>query len=880
MTAPPKDPAPPVARRSRAAPSSVHGRFEPGTRLGTRYRIVGLLGRGGMGEVYRADDLELGQSVALKFLTERVSGDPVALDRFRGEVRNARQIAHPNVCRMYDIGEVDGHVFLSMEYIDGEDLAHVLARMGRPSQEKALEIARQLCLGLAAAHENKVLHRDLKPANIMIDGRGRVRITDFGLAGLADELDARRERVGTPAYMAPEQLEDGKVSVRSDIYALGLVLHEVFTGRRVYDTNDRAELKRLHSSDSFTTPSSGAHEIDPAIERIIERCLQRDPQQRPQSIYQVLAALPGGDPLAAALAAGETPSPELVANAGERGGLSARVAVGLTVWIAVVVLLKVITSATWHTPRESGVVLSMRAGEIIRALGYDDPPPNTAWGFDENTEYLASLREAGDTSWAGLDRERPSRFLFWRRWSPSVLATAGFHQPFPLRIDPPQTEAGSITVVLDDVGRLVALDVEADPEATPATEGDGYWDALLQRAGLAELELVEAQAPRASPTHSDEARLWEVRAPEADGGEFVAEARGFRGRPVHFQMRWDRESKVGGASALSTAASIVGKAFGLFGLVLWPVILFASAVLAIRNVRAGRGDRGGAMRAGLLMFGLYAVAEVANVRLGERGLAEVLAELSGGRSVGHALLHGFQIWLCYLAMEPYVRRIWPRLLVAWVRLMSGRWRDPLIGREVLVGLSLGMVIYLGFAATDRIAEWFGLANFAPIPHFYPLVSVSGPALQLYTLCLSMTAALLLVMFELVLLLIFRMLTGRTWLALLIVVALYAVGSRTWFFGVPYAGATPMLTTVLWALMYAVVIAVCLLRFGLVCALSAHVGSDLVAWIIGTLDLRDWYAAPMGVVLVVLGALVAYGVWVSLAGQPILKDMLAEPQPKV
>ena len=142
VTSPPLDPKPNAARPSRTASSSVHGRFEPGTKLGTRYRIVGLLGRGGMGEVYRADDLELEQSVALKFLPERVVGDPVALDRFRSEVRNARKIAHPNVCRMYDIGEVDGHIFLSMEYIDGEDLAHVLACMGRPSQEKSLEIAR------------------------------------------------------------------------------------------------------------------------------------------------------------------------------------------------------------------------------------------------------------------------------------------------------------------------------------------------------------------------------------------------------------------------------------------------------------------------------------------------------------------------------------------------------------------------------------------------------------------------------------------------------------------------------------------------------------------------------------------------------------------
>jgi len=227
-----------------------HGRFEPGQRLGSRYRIVGLLGQGGMGEVYRADDLELGQSVALKFLRERVAADPSWLRRFRNEVRTSRQVAHANVCRTYDIGEEDGHVFLSMEYIDGEDLAGVLRRLGRPSREKAIEIARQICLGLAAAHEKRVLHRDLKPANIMIDGRGHVRITDFGLAGFLDEFEGVEARAGTPEYMAPEQLECGEVSIRSDIYTLGLILHELFTGRSVFDTNDIEELKRKHTSGS------------------------------------------------------------------------------------------------------------------------------------------------------------------------------------------------------------------------------------------------------------------------------------------------------------------------------------------------------------------------------------------------------------------------------------------------------------------------------------------------------------------------------------------------------------------------------------------------------------------------------------------------------
>src|SRR5262245_63910753 len=149
-------------------PTPWHGRFEPGTRLGTRYRIVSFLGKGGMGEVYRADDLELNQPVALKFLPSRVHPGEAELDRLRQEVRIARGISHPNVCRTYDISAQDGQVFVVMEYIDGEDLASVLRRLGRPSSDKAIEIARQICLGLAAAHEGGIIHRDLKPANIMI----------------------------------------------------------------------------------------------------------------------------------------------------------------------------------------------------------------------------------------------------------------------------------------------------------------------------------------------------------------------------------------------------------------------------------------------------------------------------------------------------------------------------------------------------------------------------------------------------------------------------------------------------------------------------------------------------------------------------------------
>jgi serine/threonine-protein kinase len=179
--------------------SISQGRFAPGALVGGRYRVIGMLGKGGMGEVYRADDLRLGQPVALKFLPEGLSNDPVRLAQFHNEVRIARQVSHPNVCRVYDIGEADGLLYLSMEYVDGEDLASSLRRIGRFPEDKATEISRQLCAGLAAAHLRGVIHRDLKPANVMLDGAGRVRMMDFGLAAVGRVEDVG-ELVSRLAY--------------------------------------------------------------------------------------------------------------------------------------------------------------------------------------------------------------------------------------------------------------------------------------------------------------------------------------------------------------------------------------------------------------------------------------------------------------------------------------------------------------------------------------------------------------------------------------------------------------------------------------------------------------------------------------------------------
>jgi eukaryotic-like serine/threonine-protein kinase len=247
-----------------------------------RYRMITRLGRGGMGEVWRADDLVLQTAVALKLIDAR---SQQARERILNEVRLARQITHPAVCRVFDVGETEGGVaFYSMELVQGEDLAALLRRVGRLPSPKVVDIARQLCSGLAAAHDQGVLHRDLKPANILIDNQGFVRITDFGIAIPRDSA-GRHRLTGTPGYMAPEQLERGSsLTERTDVYALGLVLYEILVGRHPFPPG-RTEAPPL--------PSSLVPHVDSQLERLVMQAISADPLSRPESAVDMLARLPG-----------------------------------------------------------------------------------------------------------------------------------------------------------------------------------------------------------------------------------------------------------------------------------------------------------------------------------------------------------------------------------------------------------------------------------------------------------------------------------------------------------------------------------------------------------------------------------------------------------
>ncbi|MCU1233751.1 MAG: serine/threonine protein kinase, partial [Candidatus Solibacter sp.] len=527
--------------------SSNQGRFAPGDMLGGRYRIVALLGKGGMGEVYRAEDLVLEQAVALKFLPERWVRNEDALARFRNEVRMARQVSHPNVCRVYDLVESGGHLFLSMEYVDGEDLGSLLRRIGRLPADKALEIARKLCAGLGAAHEKGVLHRDLKPGNIMLDGRGQVLLTDFGLAGLAGQIEDGDVKSGTPAYMAPEQLAGEEVTVRSDIYALGLVLYEIFTGKLPFESDTLAGLQHARLKTQPESPSVLVRELDPGVERVILRCLQARPAMRPASALAVAAALPGGDPLAAALAAGVTPSPEMVAAAGEGAGLSPRIAIPLfaaiLIGIALIWGLTARMSALDAIPLSySTEVLAQKSRDINQRLGYANAV-DEAWDLSWYAEFRSwvNQHEKPQPRWNEVVKQQPGLLRFVFRQSPSIMTGTEFHNDLLIpgvvtNDDPPITVDGMTYLELDTAGRLVYFEARPPQLLEPAKgETPPNWNALFAEAGVNPSQLQPAE-PLWTWLSSNDARAAWTGVWPGTSRPLRVEAASLRGKPVGFYM--------------------------------------------------------------------------------------------------------------------------------------------------------------------------------------------------------------------------------------------------------------------------------------------------------------------------------------------------------
>lgn len=807
-------------------------RFAPGHLFARRYRIVSLLGRGAMGEVYRADDLRLGQPIALKLLTLPLAREQ-HVQRLASEARLARDITHPNVCRVYDIGSADGWHYLSMEYVDGETLASLLRRIGRMPREKAMDIARQLCAGLTAAHDVGVLHRDIKPSNIMIDGRGRVRLMDFGLAvptGGALTGDV----VGTPAYMAPEQLAGDRATEQTDLYALGLVLHEVFTGRQIFPARSFDERIRF----GYDTPlDTSPRELDPDIGSIIRACLARDPAARPASARALTHALPGADALTAAIAEGRLLSPDMIAAAGERGEIPPVRAWAL---VAVIVAGVLLVAARIGDPlqlRPSTIpkppdALVENAREVLTAAGHTSAARDSEHWFTAEVE----TTESGPAPNARLRR---LRFTF--RQSPSYLVPQNLFRVVTAE-DPSATIPGMASVSLDADGRL--LDLVITPAMDDRAVPPPNWDGLFAAAGLSP-SAFRAVAPDMVPlVPHDQQLTWQGQSDSSASTRINAAT--LRGRPVYFSV-----TAPGISTSFRTQGPISAGGPILVEATLWLAIVIAfiaSGLMARHNYRRGEGDRRGARRLSVFIVVGGTMSAMLRGHHVPNGIDEASFLLV---TTGWALAWGAFSWLIYMSIEPYARRLWPAILISWQRLLAGRLMDPMVARDVLLGMVVGVGIVSIRSLISEAAQ-----NDLLILQLEALRSTRAfIAILLITILNAVQNSLAGLLF----LLLVHTVVRRTWVAILIMAVLFLpfISGGTAFQSWTLAG---------YFLMAGFVHVMILMRVSFLASIiSLHCQFMLLLAPL-TLDTRAWYFGYSIVALLVIGALTLYGALVSSASQ--------------
>ena len=290
-------PAMPYIRQAAPAGSlsgiSAFHALQPGVVFGGRYEILGVLGQGGMGAVYKARDCELDRMIALKVIRPELATDPAILQRFKQELILARNITHKNVVRIFDLGEAEGIRFISMEYVDGEDLRTLLRREGKLPPKEAAAVIEQVCRALDAAHAEGVIHRDLKPQNIMRDKSGRIVVMDFGLARSLGETGLTQSGavVGTLEYMSPEQALGAQLDQRSDIYSMGLIFFELLTGKAPFEADTAIASLMKRTREVARSASEVETSVPKSLSAIVSRCLEREPTNRYYSVVELLQQL-------------------------------------------------------------------------------------------------------------------------------------------------------------------------------------------------------------------------------------------------------------------------------------------------------------------------------------------------------------------------------------------------------------------------------------------------------------------------------------------------------------------------------------------------------------------------------------------------------------
>jgi serine/threonine-protein kinase len=630
-------------------------------------------------------------------------------------------------------------------------------------------------------------------------------------------------------------------------------MYEMFTGKRPFNAGTRAELVKQAEEGMPPAPHSLVREIDPAIDSVILQCLAPDPRRRPQSALAISGALPGGDPLAAALAAGETPSPEMVAASGQTVGLAPKIALsclsacvlGLGLWMISSQAFNVLFKIPLDNPPE---VLTAKAREIAQRLGYTNHGSSNALGFEYRYGAMRLLHRLGD---AHLAKSRPSSMTFWYRSSPTPLIPTHLADiPRVTRDDPAEDVPGMWHIAVDMQGRMrgftaVPPSFEETKSAWPAPD----WKSLFAAAGLDFSRFVAADPQWTPPVMADARAAWLGSYPEEPQISIRVEAAAFHGRPVSYVEILAPQS---GSTPPAGPDTSTGD---LVYLIVRLVVLVGSVPFARYNLKLGRGDTRGALR-----LGLFALS------------ACLLSWMIGGTHVAdpheidlfftatmRATFGAVTLAVTYLSFEPFVRRRWPQTLVGWSRALAGSFRDPLVGRDVLLGALTGISLDLILGFGSWLYSALGIRGFRVSAD--PITLVGGRFLGgqfLFTIVdtLNKSLGILFLMF------LARTLFRKQWLAaglvVMVLAGIYAPNELN-----PWIG---------WGIniLFFGVMVFSLMRFGLlVMAVGIFLGIFLNQYPLGT-DFSVWYSGSMIFTLIVTLAIVAFGFRGSLAGRPLFK----------
>jgi serine/threonine protein kinase len=831
--------------------------FKPGDVIDNRFVVVRFIARGGMGEVFEVEDRQLREiRVALKTILSQYAVDPVMRQRFEREVLSAREVVHPNLCPIYDLGHWNrpgGAVtYLTMKLLPGESLAAKISRAGPLPSEEVLCLMRQVGAGIAAAHDAGILHRDIKSANIILQGAGtevHAWVTDFGLARalLSDETVLTVQGVaGTPGFMAPEIFHGDAPSKASDIYALGVVAYQALTGR----LPQMSLLVGKEGASSFR-----ASEIPKPWRHFVEGCLKPSVEERFKSVPEAMQALPSNagqndeaEPLAGT---GEViPLTKFVAGAGSDVAMSVPVAITclaiVLAGIAGLCFLRQRTSIVNQIPMEnSSEVLAAKARDIAKSLGYTERPVDTSFGWDYNEDYLRYV--GGGKSFTAQGRnfsaQHPPAVFFWLRESPHYLVNYASINA-PKRFERDTLEPGMLDVLLDSEGRLIdfqALPQQAE-DSTNGQKPEFDWVRLFIAAGLDPSRFTRVP-PMIHPLGAYDSQAAWMGSWETNPKDLLrVETGAYLSQPVFFRIigPWTRADE-----HPYWSAGVISFATFLFFLVLLPI---GAGLLAWRNARLGRADQQGAFRLAVSAFlCMFLGSIVGNNHVPTS--AEITTLFSALRD---AFVTGAIFWVVYMAAEPVVRRRSPATLIAWNRLLEGRLRDPRIGRELLAGFVLGVV---GAYVLDLV----------PIPFIETLAPRLAPGLGAFfslwcwftivAVCIGLSNAFVLnVLLQLI---------RSQWLAMSIfVIAMTIV----------FTAGGPLITA-LRGLLLLLMAVYTLMRFGVLAEVALLYVHNVQSSFPLTTNPSTWFAPAVMLAIGSVVALAIYAFLLALPGRKLLKVSL-------